>query len=156
MFRKLLSTSNDPILTVLRLVLGIIFFAHGSGYFLGWFGGFGFHRTIGAFAHLGIPAPLAFVAMCAEFFGAIGLIVGFLARIAALGIMVNMVVAILHVNIRNGFFMNWFGRQKGEGIEYHLLVIAVGLAILIRGAGAFSLDHLIGSRGNAQEPDKKI
>jgi putative oxidoreductase len=146
LFSKLFSTSDDRTQAVLRLVLGIVFFAHGAQEFLGWFGGFGFHRTMGAFAHLGIPAPWAFLAMSAEFFGGIGLILGFLSRIAALGITVTMIVAVLHVNLRNGFFMNWFGKQKGEGIEFHLLVIALALAILIKGAGALSLDRLISQK----------
>jgi len=148
MFRRLLSTRNDATLTVLRLVLGIVFFAHGSQKMLGWFGGHGFSGTMGFFTHvMGIPAPLAFLAICAEFFGGLGLIFGFLARAAAFGIITNMLVAIFTVHIANGFFMNWEGQQKGEGIEYHLLVIAIALVIFIKGAGAFSLDRAFG------EPD---
>jgi putative oxidoreductase len=56
-------------------------------------------------------------------------------RIAAFGILCNMIVAILMVHARFGFFMNWFGKQKGEGFEYHLLAIAIALAILIQGSG---------------------
>ncbi len=145
--RKLLSTSNDFTLTLVRLVLGVVFFAHGSQKMLGWFGGYGFHGTMGFFTQkMGIPAPLAFLAICAEFFGGLGLIVGLLSRIAALGIIVNMLVAIATVHFANGFFMNWFGNQKGEGFEYHLLAIAMGLVILIKGAGAFSLDRLLSGR----------
>jgi putative oxidoreductase len=145
--RKLLFTSNDLSLTILRLVLGVVFFAHGAQKMLGWFGGYGFHGTMGFFtAKMGIPAPLAFLAICAEFFGGLGLIVGLLSRIAALGIIVNMLVAIAKVHAANGFFMNWAGNQKGEGFEYHLLAIAVGLTILIKGAGAFSLDRLLNSK----------
>jgi len=141
--RKILSTSNDFTLTILRLLVGIVFFAHGAQKMLGWFGGYGFHGTMGFFTHSGIPAPLAFLAICAEFFGGLGLIVGLLSRIAAFGIMCNMIVAILTVHIHNGFFMNWFGNQKGEGYEYHLLAIAGLLVILIKGAGALSLDHAL-------------
>jgi putative oxidoreductase len=124
-------------------MLGITFFAHGSSYMLGWFGGFGFQGTLAVFQRLGIPAPLGALAMSAELFGGIGLILGLLSRIAALGIMTNMIVAISILNHKNGFFMNWFGKQKGEGMEYHLLVIAICVAVLIKGAGAFSLDYLI-------------
>ena len=141
--RKILSTSNDFTLTILRLVLGIVFFAHGAQKMLGWFGGYGFHGTMGFFTHNGIPAPLAFLAICAEFFGGLGLIVGLLSRIAAFGIMCNMIVAILTIHIHNGFFMNWFGNQKGEGYEYHLLAIAGLLVILIKGAGALSIDRAL-------------
>src|ERR1700756_3800353 len=141
MCRRLMGTTDDLSMTILRLVLGVIFFAHGAQKMLGWFGGYGFHGTMGFFtAKMGIPAPLAFLAICAEFFGGLGLIVGLLSRIAAFGISVNMLVAIATVHAANGFFMNWAGNQKGEGFEYHLLAIAVGLTILIKGAGAFSLD----------------
>jgi putative oxidoreductase len=141
--RKILSTSNDFTLTILRLLVGIVFFAHGAQKMLGWFGGYGFHGTMGFFTHSGIPAPLAFLAICAEFFGGLGLLVGLLSRIAAFGIMCNMIVAILTIHIHNGFFMNWFGNQKGEGYEYHLLAIAGLLVILIKGAGALSIDRAL-------------
>ena len=141
--RKLLSTSNEFTLTIVRLVLGIVFFAHGAQKMLGWYGGFGFHGTMGFFTHLGIPAPLAFLAICAEFFGGLGLIVGLLSRIAALGIMVNMLVAIKTVHLPNGFFMNWYGQPRGEGYEYHLLALALGFVILVKGAGALSIDRAL-------------
>ncbi|HET7441784.1 MAG TPA: DoxX family protein [Terriglobales bacterium] len=148
MFRKLLSTSNDPTLTLLRLVAGIVFFAHGSQKMLGWFGGYGFHGTMGFFTQeMHIPAVLAFLAICAEFFGGLGLIVGFLSRIAAFGILCNMGTAVLLIHHHYGLFMNWSGDQKGEGIEYHLLAIAVMLAIIIKGAGAYSVDYML-SRSN--------
>jgi len=145
--RKLLSTSNDFGLTILRLVIGVVFFAHGAQKMLGWFGGYGFHGTMGFFTQqMGIPAPFAFLAICAEFFGGLGLIVGLLSRIAAFGIMCNMIVAVLTVHARNGFFMNWSGQQKGEGFEYHLLALAGLLVILIKGAGALSIDHALSGR----------
>jgi len=87
------------------------------------------------------PAPVAFLVICTEFFGGLGLIVGLLTRIAALGIGVEMIGAIFMVHLPNGFFMNWTGTQKGEGFEYHLLTIAIAAALLLRGAGAFSLDR---------------
>ncbi len=141
--KKLMSTSNDVSFTILRVVLGVVFFAHGAQKMLGWFGGYGFHGTMGFFEHMGMPAPVAFLIICSEFFGGLGLIVGLLTRIAALGIGVEMIGAILMVHLQNGFFMNWFGNQKGEGFEYHLLVIAMAAALLLRGAGAFSLDRML-------------
>src|SRR5712672_3336278 len=118
MFRKLITTNDDPATLILRLVLGVVFFAHGAQKLLGWFGGPGFSGTMGMFTgYLHIPAPLAFLAIAAEFFGGLGLILGFLTRIAAFGIAVNMVVAIWKVHGAFGFFMNWAGTQKGEGIE---------------------------------------
>jgi putative oxidoreductase len=144
MFRKLVSTSNDFTLTIVRLVLGVTFFMHGAQKMLGWFGGYGFHATMGFFTQqMGIPAPLAFLAICAEFFGGLGLLVGLLSRIAALGIIVNMLVAIVTVHHVNGFFMNWTGQQKGEGFEYHLLAIALAIVVLVKGSGAISIDRAI-------------
>lgn len=144
MFRKLVSTPNDGMLTLLRLVLGFIFFAHGAQKALGWFGGFGFSGTMNMFTHyLGIPAPLAFLVICAEFLGGIGLILGFLTRIAAFGITVDMIVAVLLIHRHFGLFMNWGGIQKGEGFEYHLLAIVIGIVLMVRGAGAFSVDSAI-------------
>lgn len=140
---RLMGTSNDVALTILRLVLGVVFLAHGSQKMLGWFGGYGFHGTMGFFEHLGMPAPVAFLVICTEFFGGLGLIVGLLTRIAALGIGVEMIGAIFMVHLPNGFFMNWYGTQKGEGFEYHLLAIATAAALLLRGAGAFSLDRAL-------------
>jgi putative oxidoreductase len=141
--KKLMSTSNDVTLTILRLVLGVVFFAHGAQKMLGWFGGYGFHGTMGFFEHMGMPAPVAFLVICTEFFGGLGLIVGLLTRIAALGIGVEMIGAIFMVHLPNGFFMNWMGNQKGEGFEYHLLTIAMAAALLLRGAGAFSADRAL-------------
>ena len=143
MMKRLMATSNDLSFTILRLVLGVVFFAHGAQKMLGWFGGFGFHGSMGFFTHMGIPAPVAFLIICIEFFGGLGLIVGLLTRIAALGIGSEMIGAIFMVHLQNGFFMNWMGTQKGEGFEYHLLTIAMAAALLLRGAGAFSLDRAL-------------
>jgi putative oxidoreductase len=121
--------------------MGLVFFAHGAQKALGWFGGYGFSGTMGFFTHtMGIPAPLAFLAICAEFLGGLGLILGFLSRIAAFGIFCNMVVAVMMVHHNFGFFMNWAGNQKGEGFEFHLLAMAMALAIMAAGAGALSID----------------
>lgn len=148
--RKLTATSDDLILTLLRLILGLIFFFHGSQKMLGWFGGYGFTGTMNFFTHdMGIPAVFAFLAIVAEFFGSIALILGLLARAGAAGIVVNMVVAVAMIHRHFGLFMNWSGDQKGEGFEYHLLAIAIGIALVIRGAGALSIDRLIGQRGSA-------
>ena len=144
MLRKLLVTDDNSATVILRFVLGVVFFAHGSQKMLGWFGGYGFSGTMAYFtgtAH--IPVVLAFLAIAAEFFGGLGLMFGFLTRIAAFGISVNMLVAIATVHSPFGFFMNWTGAQKGEGFEYHLLVLAMTVFLMIRGAGAFSLDRAI-------------
>jgi putative oxidoreductase len=144
MIRRLYATDDSAATSILRLVLGVVFFAHGAQKMLGWFGGFGFAGTMGFFTGLlHIPAPLAFLAIAAEFFGGIGLIFGFLTRIAAFGIGVNMLVAIMTVHRAFGFFINWTGTQKGEGFEFHLLVLAIVAFLMIRGAGAFSVDRAL-------------
>ena len=142
MFQKLMNTSDDFVMTLLRLVLGIVFFAHGAQKTLGLFGGYGFRGTLGFFTQMmHIPAALAVLAIAAEFLGSIGLIVGFLGRVAAFGIATNMVVAVVLVHRHFGFFANWLGTQKGEGYEYHILAIIICLAIMIKGSGALSVDR---------------
>src|ERR1700757_3933242 len=136
MIRNLLKTDDNTATTILRLVLGFVFFAHGAQKMLGWFGGYGFSGTMGYFTGaMHIPALFAFLAIAAEFFGGLGLILGFLTRIAAFGITVNMLVAVALVHRSFGFFMNWTGTQKGEGFEYHLLVLAITAFLMIRSAG---------------------
>ncbi|HTS58702.1 MAG TPA: DoxX family protein [Terriglobales bacterium] len=151
MLKRLLTTENDGATTLLRLALGVIFFAHGAQKMLGWFGGYGFSGTMGFLTRtLHIPAPLAFLAIAAEFFGSMGLLIGFLTRLAGFGILTNMLVAIATVHHRFGFFMNWTGLQKGEGFEFHLLVLAIAVYLIIRGAGALSVDRLLSSRANSK------
>src|SRR6266849_2864335 len=143
MFRKLMATDNDAAITALRLVLGIVFFAHGAQKPLGWFGGYGFTGTMGFFTGMmHIPAPFAFLAIAAEFFGGMGLIFGLFTRVAAFGIFCNMLVAVAMVHHQFGFFMNWAGTQKGEGFEFHLLALAITAFLMVRGAGAASVDRL--------------
>jgi putative oxidoreductase len=149
MIRKLIATDNDTATVILRLVLGVVFFAHGAQKMLGWFGGYGFNGTMGFFTRvMHIPAPFALLAIAAEFFGGLGLIFGLLTRVAAFGIFANMVVAVALVHRHFGIFMNWTGAQKGEGYEYHLLVLAITAFLMIRGAGAASIDRLLSSRAN--------
>jgi putative oxidoreductase len=144
MLKTLTSSANDYTLTLLRLVAGVVFFAHGAQLALGWFGGYGYSGTMGFMTQqLHIPAPFAFLAIAAQLLGGLGLIVGLLTRIAAFGIGVTMAVAALINHLPNGLFMNWYGSQKGEGFEYHLLAIAIAIALMVRGAGALSLDRLI-------------
>jgi putative oxidoreductase len=147
MLSRFIRTNNDPVLTIARLALGIMIFAHGAQKMLGWFGGYGFEGTIGWMtSQLGIPALLAALAIAAEFFGGLGLIAGLGSRLAAFGVAATMLVATLMVHAPNGFFMNWFGAQQGEGFEFHLLAIALALVVMIRGAGALSLDGLVAKR----------
>jgi putative oxidoreductase len=145
MLRKLVQTNDDIALLVLRLMLGVVFFPHGMQKLFGWYGGGGFSGTMDMFTtNLGIPAVFAFLAIMAEGLGSLGLIAGLLTRVAAFGITVNMVVAVYLLHFQHGFFMNWFGNQKGEGYEYHLLVIAIGIALMIKGGGKWSVDKGMG------------
>jgi len=140
----MLGTDGDWVITIVRIVLGVVFFAHGAQKALGWFGGAGLQSTVRVFREqLRIPAPLALLSVAAEFLGGLGLIVGLLSRIAALGIAVVMIVALVAVHGKFGFFMNWYGEKQGHGIEYHILVLALSLAVMIKGAGAFSLDQVL-------------
>ena len=144
MFRKLMSTTDDFTVTILRVLLGVVFFAHGAQKALGWFGGYGFTGTMGFFTQkLNIPAPLAVLAIAAEFLGGMGLLVGLLSRVAAFGIACNMVVAVYMIHRHFGFFANWYGQQKGEGFEFHLLAVGIALFIMIKGSGALSLDRAL-------------
>jgi putative oxidoreductase len=141
MLQKLTHTENSGAITILRIVLGFVFFAHGAQKMLGWFGGYGFSGTMAFFTgSMHFPAVFAFLAIAAEFFGGIGLLLGLLTRVAAFGIAVNMLVAIFTVHLQFGLFANWSGTQKGEGIEYHLLVLAITTFLMIKGGGAFSVD----------------
>lgn len=143
MFSKIFRTKPDVVPAIIRIVVGVLFFAHGAQKMLGWWGGPGFSAMMRGFESQGIPAVFAFLAIAAEFFGGIGMVLGFLTRIAAFGISVNMIVAILTVHWKNGLFMNWTGQQKGEGFEFHLLVLAITISIMLVGAGAFSIDGVI-------------
>jgi putative oxidoreductase len=138
MLRKLIQTREDYLLTLLRICLGAIFFAHGAQKVLGWWGGPGYSATMTSFTQsMSIPTVFALLAILAEFLGGIGLVFGLLTRIAAFGIATVMVVAIALVHGPNGLFMD------RNGFEYHLLAIAISLTLLARGAGAWSLDRLI-------------
>jgi putative oxidoreductase len=140
----LFKTDNDLSNLVLRLVLGAVFFSHGAQMALGWFGGYGFSGTMGFFTGmLHIPAPLALLVIATQFVGAIALILGLFTRLAALGIAVNMLVAVAMVHAQFGWFMNWFGKQKGEGFEYHLLAIAIAAVLILRGGGKWAADKAI-------------
>jgi putative oxidoreductase len=141
MLKKLFRTEDDTAIFILRFLLGVVFFPHGMQKAFGWFGGNGFEGSMHTFQQgLGIPAVLAFLAILAESAGSLGLMTGFLTRVAAFGITVNMVVAVALIHWKNGFFMNWAGKQAGEGFEYHILVVAITTFLMIRGGGRWSAD----------------
>ncbi len=151
-WRKLLSTPDDGLLTFLRVALFVVFFPHGAQKALGWYGGGGFGPTMDFLTGAGAPSFLAFLAIAAEFAGAIALLFGALTRVAAFGIACVMVVAVTTTHWQNGFFMNWLGNQAGEGFEYHLLALTILLAVMVRGGGAWSVDRTLwlGARANGR------
>lgn len=142
--KKLLTTNNNVAITVVRVILGIVLFAHGAQKLLGWFGGYGFSGTMGFFTGtLHLPYIIALLVILIEFFGALFLITGFAARYAAAAVTILFLGIIFTAHKDNGFFMNWNGNQKGEGFEYHLLVISIAVSVLINGAGRFSIDRAL-------------
>jgi putative oxidoreductase len=142
--KKLLATDASWVSLVQRLVLAVVFFPHGMQKLLGWFGGHGVDATMKMFEQgMHIPAVFAMLAILAESIGSIGLALGLLTRVAALGISSVMVVAVAIVHSKIGFFMNWAGTQHGEGFEYHLLVLALAIPLIIKGGGLWSLDALL-------------
>lgn len=137
----LFNTKNDLTGLITRLTLGLILFPHGVQKMLGMFGGYGFTGTMGFFTDkMHLPWIVGLLVIIIEFIGAISLIVGFASRIWSALIIVLFLGIIFTSHLDNGFFMNWFGNQKGEGYEYHLLIIGLSLATLINGSGKYSVD----------------
>jgi len=140
LFPRIVETTNDPVVTLVRGVLGGVLFAHAAQKVFGWFGGNGFQPVV-------------------EFLSSVGMIAGILCRVASVGIVVIMIGAIVVMIGPNGFFMNWFGQVEAgrEGYEYHLLAMALAIVPLVRGAGAFSIDHLrTRSRSGGPGPERSV
>jgi putative oxidoreductase len=127
----------DWALLVARVVVGVVFVAHGAQKLLGAFGGPGLSAIVQ------MMGPLGYLVTIGEFFGGLGLIFGFLSRFSAASIILIMLGAIGMVHSQFGFFMNWTGKQAGEGFEYHLLVIGTLLPILIAGPGRFAIGRYL-------------
>jgi putative oxidoreductase len=142
--KKIFQTNDNRTATILRIVLGIVMFPHGAQKLLGWFGGYGFNGTMGFLTGTaGLPWILAFLVIVIEFFGALALIFGFATRIVAAGVISLFAGIIFTSHAANGFFMNWAGNQQGEGYEYHLLIIGMAIALLVSGAGKWSIDYAL-------------
>lgn len=144
MWKSLFRTSGSLVETVLRIALAVVFFPHGAQSALGWFGGYGLSATMQVFTgKMGIPPLFAALDIAAEFLGPIALFFGFFTRVAALGIFVVMATAVALVHSKIGFFMNWYGKLPAgtEGFEYHILALALAFAVMVRGAGALSVDR---------------
>ncbi|MFB4369979.1 MULTISPECIES: DoxX family protein [unclassified Pseudomonas] len=139
-FIKSLATTRAGFgMTVLRVLVGITFMAHGSQKLFGWFGGYGLAGVAQWMESIGL-APgylMALMAGSAEFFGGLALVIGLLVRPASAVLAFTMLVAIFSVHIGNGFFM------ADNGYEFALALLAATLALLIEGAGRLSLDKRI-------------
>lgn len=145
MSRLLATNSNSWAALIIRITLGIVVFPHGAQKLLGWFGGFGFEGTMGFLTgSVHLPWILALLVVLIEFFGALFLVLGFITRLAALGMLANFIGIVYTSHWHNGFFMNWANTAGvGQGYEYHLLVIGMSLALLIAGGGKASIDSLL-------------
>ena len=142
--KKIFGTNENYTATIIRIVLGVVLFPHGAQKLLGWFGGYGFNGTMGFLTGaIGLPWILALLVILIEFFGAIALIFGFATRIVAVGIISLFTGIIFTAHLAHGFFINWSGQQQGEGYEYHLLIIGMAIALLVSGAGKWSIDYAL-------------
>lgn len=144
---SLLATDSSFTRLLQRLVLGLVILPHGLQKTAGWFGGYGFDATMSFLTGaVGLPYVIALAVVAAESLGAVALVAGAGARLAALGIAAVMVGATVTTHLQHGFFMNWTGTQGGEGFEFHLLALALALPIVTAGAGAASVDGWLASR----------
>jgi len=158
MLQRFFETDHDKTLLAQRILLGAVMLPHGAQKLLGWFGGYGFQGTMGYFTGtLHIPSVLAFLVIVSESIGSLGLILGLGTRLAAFGAAATMVGAALLTHVQVGFFMNWFGAQQGEGFEYHLLALGLAVPLVVRGGGAWALDHsLLARRRGVHAPTSAV
>ena len=144
---KKILTTNPTNTTALfaRLALGVVVFPHGAQKLLGWFGGYGFHGTMGFLTSTaGLPSIIALLVILIEFFGSLFLIAGFATRLAAIGILGNFIGVVASSNLHNGFFMNWYAQpNKGEGLEFFILLFGLAVISLVAGGGRASIDAAI-------------
>jgi putative oxidoreductase len=144
MKHMIFKTDNNWTGLITRLTIGLVMFPHGAQKVFGWFGGHGFSMEMGFFTEtLHLPWLIAFLVIFIEFFGAISLIIGFASRLWSIAMVILFIGIIFTEHLQNGFFMNWFGNQKGEGYEYHLLIIGLSITTFINGSGKFSIDKQI-------------
>lgn len=141
MKNKLFETSESYAPLILRVILGFVVLMHGMQKLLGWFGGFGFSKTMLFFTEsVGLPWIMGFLIITLETAGAIALIIGLGTRVIAFSYIVLPLGMIFTTHLKNGFFMNWFGTLKGEGYEYFILWIGMALALFILGGGKYAID----------------
>jgi len=146
LFWRGLTTTRDPSVTVARVALGAVLLPHGAQHLFGAFGGYGYEGTRDwMVSTLGVPGPLAGLAIVLEVIAPLLLVVGAGGRYAAAWLALFLAVAAC-THAKVGFFMNWLGNRAGEGFEYHLLALALAAVVVARGSGAWSLDGLLSVR----------
>lgn len=144
MKQKILMTTNSWSPVVLRAMLALVIFPHGAQKLFGWFGGFGFEGTMNYFTTtVGLPWVIGFLVILFESVGTFLLLIGAGTRIMAFAYLLLATGILFTSHVQHGFFLNWYGNQAGEGYEYFLLWIAMALALLISGAGKYSIDRLL-------------
>lgn len=147
MKNKIFNTNDDWTGFVIRLTLGLILFPHGAQKMFGWFGGPGFSKEVKHLTeYMHLPWIISVMVILTEFWGSVSLIMGLASRLWSVAFGVLFVNIIFIAHLENGFFMNWFGTQKGEGYEYHLLVIGLCIALGLNGSGKYSADQLISKK----------
>jgi putative oxidoreductase len=146
--KKLLFKTEDSYAPlVLRVFLGTVVFAHGAQKLFGWFGGFGFSGTMDFFTNsMHLPWLLGFLVILLESIGALALIAGVATRLLALAYTFLALGIMFSSHIQYGFFMNWFGNQAGEGIEFTLLWIGMAVALVFIGSGNLSIDKILSKK----------
>ena len=138
------SDKNDITSFILRVVLALVILPHGLQKLIGAFGGYGFEGTMNYFTNtVGIPYALGVMVIVIESIGMIALALGFFTRGVALMLLLIMIGAASTL-VQNGFFMNWFNNQPGEGVEFFILAIALCLHSVVKGGGKFAVDGVIG------------
>jgi len=151
--KKLLATNPyNWTALIARLAIAIVIFPHGAQKLFGWFGGFGFKGTMGFLTGMvGLPYIVALLVILIESIGALMILFGFFTRMAALGIFGLFLGIIFKVHLANGFFMNWTGKQAGEGIEYFVLLLALALILIVAGGGRASADAVLAQNVNTKK-----
>lgn len=157
MQQRLLATTDNYNWLILRLSLGVVMLGHGLQKAFGWFGGYGWNNTMGYFTGtVGLPAWLSALVILIESLGALLLIIGFAGRINAALMAIVMAGAFFVDHLPNGFFMNWFGSNKGEGYEFDILFWAIAIVITINGSGKFSVDRWLTTRTGTATQRKTV
>jgi len=127
---------------ILRITLAVVLWPHGAQLLLGLFGGAGYSASMGYFTSIGLPSVIGFMVIFLQFFGSLAILAGLYTRLFAVAILIMFIGMIAAAHWPVGFFMNWSGTLKGEGFEYHLLVIGILASVILSGSGRWSLDGL--------------